>query len=83
MKDSEYAALNKKAKGATVFLEVDFMELGIVLGSIKLMLKHPDVEAFSPSYHEYVKRLQSKVLSKYVELGLTGEQISDIEEQFV
>lgn len=83
MRESEYIDLVRKHTDERVLLEVDFLQLGILLGSIKLMLKHPEIQDFSTSYHQYVEDLQRHILSKYAEMGLSPEDINSIAEEWI
>lgn len=83
--ESQYHELVEKYKDERILLEVDFLQLGILsvfLDQLMIMLKHPEVEAFSTSYHQCVEDLQRHILSKYAEIDLSREDINAIAEEW-
>jgi hypothetical protein len=72
---SELCAIHKDSK--TEFT-VDFMELSIILGSIRMMVDHPEVQAMSSEYHRMVAGIRETLLQGLLRLGLSSQQVQDM-----
>jgi len=82
MDQREYSELCTRLEGKLTEFKVDFMELGILLGSIRLMLDHPDVQHMGLDFREMVQALRETLLEAYEGLGLTTSQIHELDTMY-
>lgn len=82
MDQNEYSKLAQELDGKLSVLSLDFMDLGILLGGIRMMLEVPEVEDYSPQFHRYIENLRGRILRCYETLGLDERQIRDLDEQW-
>jgi len=82
MDQREYSELCTRLEGKVAEFSVNFMELGILLEAIRLMLDHPDVQEMSWPYHEMVRLLRETLLEAYAGLGLTTTQIHELDTMY-
>jgi len=59
-------------------LSISVMDLTIILGAIRLMVDHPDVQAMSVEYHEMVAGIRETLLQGLLRLGLSNQQVEDM-----
>ena len=82
MDQREYSQLCSQLEGKKTTFSVEFLELGILLGAIRLMLDHPEFQAYGPHLQAMVASLRETILEAYHGLGLTTEQIHDLNTMY-
>lgn len=82
MKDSEFSKITMKTQGMTANLEIGFLEVTILLGSVKLMLDHPGTQQFGMQFHAYTAGLRAKLLTCLVDMGLSSKQIEALNTEY-
>jgi len=82
MNPREYSELCSRLEGKLTEFSVDFMEIGILLGGIRLVLDHPDVEGYDGEFHRMVGDIRKELLDAYMDLGLTPKQVHDLNTRY-
>lgn len=78
MDTREFSELCSIHENSEIEFTVNFMELSVILGSIRLMVDHPEVQAMSFEYHEMVAGIRETILEALRRLGLTHQQVHDM-----
>ena len=82
MNPREYAELCTRLGGKQVEFSVSFLEIGILLGAIRLLIDHPDVEAYAGSLDGMIYGIRQALLDALMDLGLTAKQVNELNTMY-
>lgn len=58
------------------------VEIGLLLGAVRLMLIHPDVEAYSPEFKQAAQNIRERLLNGFRIMGCSEDEIEALDTQF-
>lgn len=89
---AEYRELRRKyGTGAIIMLTVDFLELSLMLASLKLSKEHSEARKKTPAwmledvpdYEKHIDRLRKRIIAATGQLGLSVEEIDLLKSKFM
>lgn len=81
----KYRELRRKyGTGSIIFLSVDFIELNLILATLKLIEEKPAlVQNIALGYEKYATRLRNRIIAATGQLGLTVDEIEILKAEFM
>lgn len=85
MDTDKYRELRRKyGTGAMIFLSVDFIELSLMLSTLKLLDEKPGlVQDIALGYEKYATRLRNRIIAATTQLGLSVDEIEILKKKFM
>lgn len=81
---AKYRELRRKyGTGSIVMLSVDFLELSLMLASMKLSKGHPEMLEFNLDYEKHIDRLRNRIIAATGQLGLSVDEIELLKAEFM